>query len=133
MDHVTLLAIYNNLCNTQRNSDAGKQYLNGIIAPFLNKWNNIIVVNFKKNILFQCVLLRYTLLKGVLTSYISISTGEREVLCAGKEFRLPVYSTSRTVMFTPESGEPKRVLLENTSVSEILLLLSVFFADAVHE
>lgn len=43
-----------------------------------------------------------------------------------------MYSTSRTVTFTPDSGKPMRVLLENTSVSEILLLLSVFFVDAVH-
>ncbi|XP_011608972.2 uncharacterized protein [Takifugu rubripes] len=47
-----------------------------------------------------------------------LAAGEREVLCAGKEFRLPVYSTSRTVTFTPDSGEPKRVLLENTSVKD---------------
>lgn len=61
-------------------------------------------------------------------TYIFNWTGEREEVCAGKEFRLPVYSTSRTVMFTPDSGEPKRVLLENTSVSEILrLFVLVFF------
>lgn len=44
-----------------------------------------------------------------------------------------MYSTSRTVTFTPDSGEPTRVLLENTSVRVILLLLSVFFVDVVHQ
>lgn len=66
--------------------------------------------------------------KDTLT-YIFIWTGEREEVCAGKEFRLPVYSTSRTVTFTPDSGEPKRVLLENTSVSEISHALVLFLVD----
>lgn len=39
-------------------------------------------------------------------------------MCAGNEFRLPVYSTSRTVVFTPNSEGTKRVLLEKTTVSE---------------
>ncbi|XP_041653738.1 uncharacterized protein LOC121516486 isoform X2 [Cheilinus undulatus] len=47
--------------------------------------------------------------------------GEREEaqrLCTGKEFRLPVYSTSRMVTFTPHSGGDRRVLLEKTSVKD---------------
>lgn len=51
-------------------------------------------------------------------------------MCAGKEFRLRLSSMFRTVMFTPDSGEPKRVLLENTSVSEFLHLLVLFFVDS---
>lgn len=68
-------------------------------------------------------------LKGVLT-FFSTLTGEREevqMVCAGKEFRLPVYSTSRTVTFTPDSEEPRRVLLEKTTVSEVVLLLVFLF------
>ncbi|KAM8732282.1 uncharacterized protein AB9X84_024366 isoform 1-T1 [Acanthopagrus schlegelii] len=47
--------------------------------------------------------------------------GEREeaqMVCAGKEFRLPVYSTSRMVFFTPDSDGPRRVLLDKTAVRE---------------
>ncbi|XP_039974961.1 uncharacterized protein LOC120784902 [Xiphias gladius] len=46
---------------------------------------------------------------------------EREdpwIVCAGKEFRLPVYSTSRTVTFTPNPEGPKRVLLEKNTVMD---------------
>lgn len=45
-------------------------------------------------------------------------------MCAGKEFRLPVYSTSRTVTFNPDSGESRRVLLERTTVSEAMLIVA---------
>ncbi|KAM4585789.1 uncharacterized protein V3H82_004780 [Fundulus diaphanus] len=47
--------------------------------------------------------------------------GEREkvqTVCVGKEFHLPVDSTSRIVMFTPDSGGPRRVLLEKTTVKD---------------
>lgn len=47
--------------------------------------------------------------------------GEREdaqMVCAGKEFRLPVYSTSRTVTFTPNPPGTRRVLLEKTTVKD---------------
>ncbi|XP_034546589.1 uncharacterized protein LOC117817903 isoform X2 [Notolabrus celidotus] len=47
--------------------------------------------------------------------------GEREEgqrLCAGKEFRLPVYSTSRIVTFTPNSEAERRTLLEKTTVRD---------------
>ncbi|XP_041800506.1 uncharacterized protein LOC121611860 [Chelmon rostratus] len=47
--------------------------------------------------------------------------GEREEVqqvCAGKEFRLPVYSTSRIVTFTPDSKGPRRVLLDKTTVKD---------------
>ncbi|CAJ1058529.1 uncharacterized protein LOC121516486 isoform X1 [Xyrichtys novacula] len=50
-----------------------------------------------------------------------LAVGEREEaqrLCAGKEFRLPVYSTSRIVTFTPNLEEEKRVLLEKTNVKD---------------
>ncbi|XP_051275590.1 uncharacterized protein LOC127374399 isoform X1 [Dicentrarchus labrax] len=47
--------------------------------------------------------------------------GEREeaqMVCAGKEFRLPVYSTSRMVTFTPNSEGPRRILLDKTTVKD---------------
>ncbi|XP_076595584.1 uncharacterized protein LOC143326017 isoform X1 [Chaetodon auriga] len=46
--------------------------------------------------------------------------GEREEVqqVCGKEFRLPVYSTSRIVTFTPDSKGPRRVLLDNTTVKD---------------
>ncbi|KAM9740525.1 uncharacterized protein ACNS7B_011944 isoform 1-T1 [Menidia menidia] len=47
--------------------------------------------------------------------------GEREktqTLCVGKEFRLPVDSTSRIVTFTPDSDGPRQVLLEKTTVKD---------------
>lgn len=50
-------------------------------------------------------------------------SGEREevqMVCAGKEFRLPVYSTSRIVTFNPDSGSTRRVLLERTTVSKTM-------------
>lgn len=50
-----------------------------------------------------------------------VALGEREdaqVVCAGKDFRLPVYSTSRTVMFTPSQSGERRVLLEKTTVKD---------------
>nr|XP_020480108.1 uncharacterized protein LOC109974311 isoform X2 [Monopterus albus] len=40
------------------------------------------------------------------------------MVCAGKEFRLPVYSTSRMVTFTPSSEGQKHILLENTIVKD---------------
>ncbi|XP_056239066.1 uncharacterized protein LOC130173657 isoform X1 [Seriola aureovittata] len=52
---------------------------------------------------------------------LSLAVAEREevqTVCAGKEFRLPVYSTSRTVTFTPNPEGPKRVLLEKTTVKD---------------
>ncbi|KAM6924084.1 uncharacterized protein FYW49_006505 [Xenentodon cancila] len=47
--------------------------------------------------------------------------GEREkvqTVCVGKEFRLPVDSTSRIVTFTPDHQGPRRVLLEETTVKD---------------
>ncbi|XP_034399593.1 uncharacterized protein LOC117737629 isoform X1 [Cyclopterus lumpus] len=47
--------------------------------------------------------------------------GEREeaqMVCAGREFRLPVYSTSRTVTFTPNPEGPRRILLDKTIVKD---------------
>ncbi|KAM4621392.1 uncharacterized protein ACJ7VT_005772 [Polymixia lowei] len=44
---------------------------------------------------------------------------EFQIVCAGKEFRLPVYSASRIVTFTPNSPPgPRRVLLEKNSVKD---------------
>ncbi|XP_008291359.1 uncharacterized protein LOC103365650 [Stegastes partitus] len=47
--------------------------------------------------------------------------GEREkiqTVCVGKEFRLPVDSTSRIVTFTPDAEGPRRILLEKTTVKD---------------
>ncbi|XP_035760013.1 uncharacterized protein LOC102792656 isoform X4 [Neolamprologus brichardi] len=47
--------------------------------------------------------------------------GDREkvqTVCVGKEFRLPVDSTSRIVTFTPYPDGPKRILLEKTTVKD---------------
>ncbi|KAK5618451.1 hypothetical protein CRENBAI_018251 [Crenichthys baileyi] len=41
-----------------------------------------------------------------------------QTVCVGKEFRLPVDSTSRIVTFTPDSEGPRRVLLEKTTVKD---------------
>ncbi|KAM4555233.1 uncharacterized protein PAE49_014355 isoform 2-T2 [Odontesthes bonariensis] len=41
-----------------------------------------------------------------------------QTVCVGKEFRLPVDSTSRIVTFTPNSNAPRRVLLEKTTVKD---------------
>ncbi|XP_067373853.1 uncharacterized protein [Channa argus] len=43
---------------------------------------------------------------------------EVQMLCVGEEFHLPVYSTSRTVIFTPHPDGPKRILLEKTMVKD---------------
>uniref|UniRef100_A0A1A8BF00 Ig-like domain-containing protein n=1 Tax=Nothobranchius kadleci TaxID=1051664 RepID=A0A1A8BF00_NOTKA len=48
-------------------------------------------------------------------------SGEREkvqTVCVGKEFRLPVDSTSRIVTFTPDGDGVRRVLLEKTTVKD---------------
>ncbi|XP_056133201.1 uncharacterized protein LOC130110204 [Lampris incognitus] len=48
--------------------------------------------------------------------------GEKEfqIVCVGKEFRLPVHSVSRIVTFTPNSPPgPRRVLLENNHVKDM--------------
>lgn len=71
----------------------------------------------------------------MVLTFFSASTGEREEaqkLCAGKEFRLPVYSTSRRVMFTPDSGGPRRVLLEKTIVSGIVPQLFFLFVYCMY-
>nr|XP_046263037.1 uncharacterized protein LOC124068678 isoform X2 [Scatophagus argus] len=50
-----------------------------------------------------------------------LAVGERDeahVVCAGKEFRLPVYSTSRMVTFTPDSEGPRRLLLDGINVKD---------------
>lgn len=69
----------------------------------------------------------YYLNRGL--TFFSTLTDEREEVqkvCAGKEFRLPVYSTSRTVTFTPDSQEPRRVLLEKTTVSKLSVAFCLF-------
>ncbi|KAL2088271.1 hypothetical protein ACEWY4_015170 [Coilia grayii] len=44
---------------------------------------------------------------------------DRRVVCSGKDFRVPVFSRSRIVTFTPSSPPgPKRVLLENNTVKD---------------
>ncbi|XP_029296813.1 uncharacterized protein LOC115014245 isoform X2 [Cottoperca gobio] len=55
-----------------------------------------------------------------------LAVGEREeaqMVCSGREFRLPVFSTSRTVTFTPDPDGPRRVLLDKTIVRGSLLVL----------
>lgn len=61
-----------------------------------------------------------------MLTFFSTLTVEREevqMVCAGKEFRLPVYSTSRTVVFTPNPEGPKRILLEKTMVNRNVLVV----------
>ncbi|XP_077466324.1 uncharacterized protein LOC144082790 isoform X2 [Stigmatopora argus] len=72
---------------------------------------------------------------------VPLALGDREdvqMVCAGKEFRLPVFSTSRTVTFTQNSAGPRRVLLEKTVVNDprfewtkdkMLVLKNVTHAD----
>ncbi|XP_034086648.1 uncharacterized protein LOC117555788 isoform X3 [Gymnodraco acuticeps] len=43
---------------------------------------------------------------------------EAQMVCSGRDFRLPVYSTSRTVTFTPDPEGPRRVLLDKTIVKD---------------
>nr|XP_040031169.1 uncharacterized protein LOC120818285 [Gasterosteus aculeatus aculeatus] len=43
---------------------------------------------------------------------------EAQIVCAGREFRLPVYSSSRMVTFTPNPEGPRRVLLDKTIVKD---------------
>ncbi|XP_078145139.1 uncharacterized protein LOC139914078 [Centroberyx gerrardi] len=44
---------------------------------------------------------------------------EFQIVCAGKEFRLPVYSASRIVTFTPNAPPgPRRVLLDKNTVKD---------------
>ncbi|XP_068443229.1 uncharacterized protein [Clinocottus analis] len=62
----------------------------------------------------SCVLL-------TLLFALPLAPGEREeaqMVCAGREFRLPVYSTSRTVTFTPDPEGPRRTLLDKTIVRD---------------
>lgn len=43
-----------------------------------------------------------------------------QIVCSGQEFRLPVYSGSRIVTFTPSYPPgPRRVLLENNNVGTV--------------
>lgn len=67
-------------------------------------------------------------LKGLLT-FFSTLTGENDVntVCAGKEYRLPVYSTSRMVTFTPNFKGTRHVLLNKTTVSQSVSLLVLLF------
>ena len=70
-----------------------------------------------------------------LLTFFSTSTGDREealVVCAGKEFRLPVYSISRTVTFTPDPPGMRRVLLEKTIVSGSVSMSSCLCLSVVH-
>ncbi|XP_016895042.1 uncharacterized protein LOC103390976 isoform X2 [Cynoglossus semilaevis] len=39
-----------------------------------------------------------------------------KTICNGKEFHLPVYTRYSSVIFTPDDGGPKRILLEETNV-----------------
>lgn len=80
-----------------------------------------------RNILSYSFLIRNG--KKIFLTFFSILIGDREevqMVCAGKEFRLPVYSTSRTVTFTQNSAGPRRILLEKTIVREILCCVFCF-------
>ncbi|XP_029021810.2 uncharacterized protein LOC114864966 [Betta splendens] len=60
------------------------------------------------------------LIAALFTLSVAVAEGEEEVqrVCVGNAFRLPVYSTYRTVVFTPSSEGTKRVLLEKTMVKD---------------
>ncbi|XP_071314463.1 uncharacterized protein [Trachinotus anak] len=69
---------------------------------------------------------------------IPVEREDVQTVCAGKEFRLPVYSTSRKVTFTPNPEGPRRVLLEKTTVKDprfewtrdkMLVLKEVTYSD----
>lgn len=66
-----------------------------------------------------CLLL--TVLGIPFATCLNLFLGDKEevqTICAGKEFRLPVYSTSRTVTFTPDRLGQRRVILEKTTVKD---------------
>lgn len=68
-----------------------------------------------------CVLIATLLSLPLAQAQDAVVLSEREevqMVCAGKEFRLPVYSTSRIVTFNPDSGASRRVLLERTTVKD---------------
>ncbi|XP_047441197.1 uncharacterized protein LOC125008147 [Mugil cephalus] len=66
----------------------------------------------------------YLLLTALVTLPLALGwdlLGEREkvqTVCIGKEFSLPVDSTSRIVTFTPSPDGPRRVLLDKTTVKD---------------
>ncbi|KAF0039384.1 hypothetical protein F2P81_007619 [Scophthalmus maximus] len=69
----------------------------------------------------MCPCVLFTALLSIPLAVGWVIPAEREELhrvCAGKEFRLPVYSTSRTVTFTPNTEGPKHVLLDKTTVKD---------------
>lgn len=74
--------------------------------------------------------------KRLLTLFATL-IGDREevqVVCAGKEFRLPVFSTSRTVTFKPDFEGQRRVLLENTIVRNnfsLFVFLFVYYVPQI--
>ncbi|XP_054647014.1 uncharacterized protein LOC129189433 isoform X2 [Dunckerocampus dactyliophorus] len=98
-----------------------------ILSPLVLTFRNIFLWSRLPRILQEkmssCVLLS-VLWSLPLTTTITVGLivlGDREevqMVCAGKEFRLPVYSTSRIVTFTPNPVGPRRVLLEKTFVRD---------------
>ncbi|XP_019945439.2 uncharacterized protein [Paralichthys olivaceus] len=65
-----------------------------------------------------CVLLTALFTIHLAVGWVAPAEKEVQMVCAGKEFRLPVYSTSRTVTFTPNPEGPRRVLLEKITVKD---------------
>ncbi|XP_074503695.1 uncharacterized protein LOC141774769 isoform X1 [Sebastes fasciatus] len=66
----------------------------------------------------SCVLLAALFALPLSMGWVVLSEREAQVVCAGREFRLPVYSTSRMVTFTPDPEGPRRVLLDKTVVKD---------------
>ncbi|XP_072295707.1 uncharacterized protein [Eucyclogobius newberryi] len=72
------------------------------------------------NVCSLCELWNYIILFCFFLIGLHILGDKEEVqtICAGKEFRLPVYSTSRIVTFTPDQPWPRHVILEKTTVKD---------------
>lgn len=67
----------------------------------------------------SCVLITALLTLPLTVGWVVLGDREEaQLICTGKEFRLPVYSTSRTVTFTPDPPGLRRVLLEKTTVKD---------------
>ncbi|XP_010901824.2 uncharacterized protein LOC105029934 [Esox lucius] len=62
----------------------------------------------------------FMLLSALLSIPVSLGWNEDfQIVCSGREFRLPVYSGSRIVTFTPSHPTgPRRVLLENNNLKD---------------
>ncbi|XP_029917582.1 uncharacterized protein LOC115366340 isoform X2 [Myripristis murdjan] len=69
--------------------------------------------------MMSCVLLSALFTLSPSVGFLLGENEDFQIVCAGKEFRLPVYSASRIVTFTPNSPPgPRRVLLDKNSVKD---------------